>query len=220
MSNGTNPVMKGQGASAGLAGGGPGWLRALSEEAGERFEAHGWPHKRLEDWKYTPLTGLAKHEGPEGDGVPTDRPALSFDGAHAIEWKADRTPAGAPGLPDGVRVYGLADALEAFPDRLRTLLEGLGTNEPAQAMSALNTAALGRGMVLEVADGVDAGTVAVTWEDPRGDVERVESARVIVLLGAGARLDLVERYAHGHALNVVNQFELAEGGRLRHARLQ
>jgi Fe-S cluster assembly protein SufD len=156
----------------------------------------------------------------DGGAAQARGPALAFDGAHAIAWQPDRTPSRVADLPDGVRVLSLAGALQAFPDRLRPLLEGLGTHEPAQAMSALNTAALGRGMVVEVADGVDAGTLALTWEAPGDDVDHVESARVIVLLGAGARLELVEHYVHGHALNVVNQFELAESSRLRHARLQ
>jgi Fe-S cluster assembly protein SufD len=220
MSCGTNPVEQEQMISAGILDQEPGWLQSLSEQAGARFESHGLPHKRLEDWKYTPLTGLAKDDRSQGHGTPAAGPALSLEGAHAIEWEADRTPSRIPQLPDGVRVVSLAEALKAFPDRLRSLLEGLATEQPAQAMSALNTAALGRGVVIEIADGVDAGTLALTWQDPLDVVERIESARIIVLLGIGARVDLVEHYVHGHALNVVNQFELAEGSRLRHARLQ
>lgn len=197
----------------------PTWLRDLSVEAAGRFEAHGWPNKRLEDWKYTPLTGLDKLPDGASD-TPAPGEPVTIRGARHIGWHGDRTPQTPTELPAGVRVLGLAAALEALPERLRPVLEGLDTEHPSLAMSALNTAALGRGLVIDVADGVDAGTLALTWQDAVLAGPGIENARVIVLLGAGARLDLAEHYGAASSLNVVNQFVLRAGSRLRHARLQ
>lgn len=197
----------------------PAWVRDLSVEAAGRFEAHGWPHKRLEDWKYTPLTGLAEATAHTLDLSSSGEP-LSIAGAQGIGWREDRTPDLTADLPAGVRVLGLAAALDALPEQLRPVLEGLDTEHPSLSMSALNTAALGRGLVIDVADGVDAGTLALAWQDGPVAGSGLENARVIVLLGAGARLDLAEHFSSGHSLNVVNQFVLGAGSRLRHARLQ
>ncbi len=220
MSTESSQATANQVSPASIAAASPDWLQALSRQAGEHFEVHGWPTKRLEDWKYTPLTGLAKldESSPEHGGRAAPQPSVKD--ALTLEWNADRTPAPNADLPEGVRVFGLAEALETLPERLRPILEALETSEPARAMSALNTATLGRGLVVEVAEGIDAGAIALNWDQVMNDGAGVERARVIVLLGAGASLDLVEVYANGHALNVVNQFELAEGSRLRHARLQ
>ncbi len=220
MSDVTHPMAQDPVMPAWLQESGPDWLQDLAAQAGERFEAHGWPHKRLEDWKYTPLTKLAGRESSLDEPSRPVTGLRSLEGALQLTWNDDRTPARGSDLPDGVRVFGFAEALSELPERLRPLLEELETANPALAMSALNTADLGRGLVLQVADGVDAGTVALEWTQPTDAVGDVENARLVVLLGAGAKLDLVEHYASRHVLNVVNQFELAEGSRLRHARLQ
>ncbi|MEE4172985.1 MAG: Fe-S cluster assembly protein SufD [Xanthomonadales bacterium] len=227
MNHATNPETgtdRGQGATIAV----PAWLQDLSSRAGERFESHGWPHKRLEDWKYTPLTGLAALDHAEaeaGAGADlNDIRSLDLGGAPALGWSPDRSPEVRGTLPDGVRILGLEAALDAMGNRLKPLLEGLDTDAPSLAMSALNTARLGSSpssaaVVIVVESGVDAGTLAVEWTR-FGASNALDNARVIVLLGEDASLDLVEHHAGAGMLNMVNQFELHRGSRLRHARLQ
>ena len=39
---------------------GKGAVAALREEAFQRFDAHGLPHRRVEEWKYTDLRALMR----------------------------------------------------------------------------------------------------------------------------------------------------------------
>ena len=52
----------------------PPWAEALRERGRERFETHGLPHRRLEDWKYTSLKGLEAEPAPVSGTL--DQPAL------------------------------------------------------------------------------------------------------------------------------------------------
>jgi Fe-S cluster assembly protein SufD len=201
-------------AGAGL----PPWAGALRARDQERFAAFGLPHRRLEDWKYTPLDRLAASLAAEG---AEDRsPLAALDGALRLDLEGGALVDVPAALPDGVRVLGLSEALDAGDATWRTLVEELDTDHPARAMAALNTADLGHGLVIRVEDGVDAGIVQLTWRGVPGDGRLLGNARVLVVLGDGARLDLVESFTGGGALNLVNQLRLGAGSRLRHARLQ
>ncbi len=192
----------------------PRWARELAARDRARFLDHGLPHRRLEAWKYTPL-----------DARPAPGEAQSpVDGFDAGEGVLVRLVNGAPqelpaGLPEGVRLRTIADELAEAPEDLRAALESIDTESPADVMTALNNADLGGGLVLRVARDVDAGQLVLCWRDT-AQAPALANARVLVWLEEGARLDLVEDFAPGRALNVVQQFHLAPGSRLRHARLQ
>src|ERR1700687_2070197 len=94
---------------------GPTWIQALRAEALAAFMRQGLPHKRLERWKYTDFRtrfggGLALAQGDESHA-----PADLFDGlnAHRVllaNGMVQRMPE-PDGLPDGVEIMRLADAL-------------------------------------------------------------------------------------------------------------
>jgi Fe-S cluster assembly protein SufD len=202
----------------GAGGGLPSWAGALRERDKERFHGFGLPHRRLEDWKYTPLDRFA---AALTAGDAADRsPLAALDGALTLDLDGGALTTIPAAVPTGVRVLGLSEALDDSDAPWRALLEDLDTDDPARAMVALNTADLGRGLVVRVEDGVDAGVVQLNWRGAPGDDRLLGNARVLVVLGDGASLDLVESFTSGGALNIVNQFRLGAGSRLRHARLQ
>lgn len=211
----------------------PGWASDLRRDGRERFRAHGLPHKRLEDWKYTPLVGLEKRlDAPTA--AKEGQPGLDIDGAPRLDFAGGRLGALPdvlpPGLHEGCTVLPLADALALDAGPWRGLAEALDTEGPSRAMAALNNASLGQGVAIHVEDGVDAGALVLRWqdgapgasaaEDTALDNDLLDNARVLLVLGEGARLDLVEHATVGGALNLVMQARLGPGSRLRHARLQ
>lgn len=205
----------------------PAWAEALQTRDRERFRDHGLPHKRLEDWKYTPLTRLGEAVGEAGGDEPAERLDLGAVENMVTLRLTDGVPEafGPSTLPvDGLSVEPLAEAFAGDDGTLRDLIESLDSEAPSLAMSALNTATLGQGLVVRVRAGVDAGTLFLDWRN--GGTERlaeggpVANSRLLLLLEAGARLDLVEAYAAGGVTNVVHQVRLDAGSRFRHARYQ
>lgn len=196
----------------------PDWLRALAQRDQARFLDHGLPHRRLEAWKYTPLD---VRDAPGGTAEASADPVIGE--GHVVDL-VDGAPGALPAnLPEGVSLEPLDLALASGTSALRLALEGLETDAPDRALAALNTAFLGgdpgAGLVLRIADGVDAGLLNLRWRGSAAS-PALANTRILVLLGDDARLDLVEDYATGRALNVVHQFILGARSRLRHARLQ
>ncbi len=200
----------------------PTWSRALRDRAREGFLAHGLPHSRLEDWKYTSLAGLADGVldtiGPgEGDGASMRAPVIE----HRVLRLEDGRPVDSgPEWPEGVELRPLSEALAEPDEALRGMLEALNTQHPAQAMTALNTADLRHGLVLRVSEGVDAGRLVLAWRSTTQGAAALHNARLLVSLAPGARLDLVEDFSVAGALNVIHQVSLGERSLLRHARMQ
>src|ERR1700758_3272487 len=132
------------------------------EAAFHRFAAEGLPHRRIEDWKYTDLRALmreakplagppdaagiarAKNAGALVRGVAARRIVL-VDGAFVPELSD------LPALEPGLTVVPMAKALAAADAQVVRLL---GTVAPTDDLAAaLNTAFMGDGIVLRLADG-------------------------------------------------------------------
>jgi len=205
------------------AGGVPGWVADLRERGADAFRAHGLPTRRDEAWKYTSLQRLEQQQPRLASGVAAGR------GIAAPEPLADVRPGlllvdgcmtDATGtLPSGMEVIPLDRAWE--DEVLRSLLESLETGRRGQGFSALNDATLGRGAVIRVADGTDAGTLLLRW---CASGSALVNARVVVLVGEGANLHLVEQFENRATEpsihNVVVQHELGRSAILAHTRAQ
>jgi Fe-S cluster assembly protein SufD len=149
------------GARASLPGSGA--VKSLRESAFHTFEVKGLPHRRVEEWKYTDLRALmrdAKPLAPPPDAAA--KLAAKSAGAFLAAVKARRIV-----IVDGVFVADLSD--------LASLEPGLSIGSLAQALSqgdalvlerlgrvsplrddpalALNTAMMGDGAVIRIAEG-------------------------------------------------------------------
>lgn len=203
----------------------PEWVASLRAEGRDQFASHGLPHRRLEAWKYTPLDRLA---GAAAQAVATDDSAanaepyaaLRIEGSHKLSFVDGALRGTAEGLPAGVQVTALADALRSDDGTLRRELEKIETQHPSQVMVSINNAALANGVVVRVAAGVDAGCLSARWTSSEAPGAALSNSRVILMLEAGARLDWVEDVQLESSLNVITQVVLGEGSRLQHARLQ
>ncbi|HEY0833151.1 MAG TPA: Fe-S cluster assembly protein SufD [Azospirillum sp.] len=220
---------------ADLPGAALSWLRDLREQGRDRFAELGFPTTKVEAWKYTNLRALEKiafqpakpaTAGVHFDVLPTVRaagdagPRLVFvDGF----FRADLSSRS--GLPAGVELRGLADALTANPELVGEHLGGLAMSDE-QRFVALNTAFLADGAVVRVGRGVEVeqpielvfvslGTDdAPTAFHPRTLLIAEPQSKAVVVehhigLGAGATF-----------ANHVAEVFVGEGATLRHYKVQ
>ncbi|MBN8480173.1 MAG: Fe-S cluster assembly protein SufD [Xanthomonadales bacterium] len=209
----------------------PAWLDAARRQAREALVREGLPGARNEAWKYTSLRALAQRRYMPGD-------------AQAATRNLERGLADLPGLGDarlvfangvfradlsrlpeaaGLVVEPLADALADADGLARASFERR-FDDPAQVFARLNTALADDGFVLRVAPGarvaepvhvvvLGAGAQALAW-----------NLRLVVELGAGSALTLVEHHAgeadDAQLGNVVAEFALGAGARLDLLQLQ
>jgi Fe-S cluster assembly protein SufD len=123
-----------------------------------------------------------------------------------------------------VHIEPLDEALARNPDALREHL-GRGVDPKYSGFAALNTALFEQGLLVEIEPGAaPEAPIEVEVENRCGtDEDGVASfTRLLVVVGAGGRATLVERYAgRGSYLeSAVTEIVLGPGAELRHVRLQ
>ena len=214
-----------------LAGDALPWLRKLRHEGRERYRSLGLPTRRVEDWKYTNLNPLAKidfappaHTGPV-PALPEDR-ALAVDAYRAVvvngRFRADLSAL--DGLPEGVEVGGLAQALERDPAAIEARLGRLAVLD-GMPMLALNTALMTDGLVLRLAEGVALDRpIHVLFLAAAGARPMACHPRNLIVAEPGSSATLLESHVGtGEAaslVNVVTEVALGAGARLAHYKLR
>ncbi|MBV8836263.1 MAG: Fe-S cluster assembly protein SufD [Alphaproteobacteria bacterium] len=197
-------------------------LAAQREAAFRRFAAEGLPHRRVEDWKYTDLRALmreakplagppdaagiarAKNAGGLLRGVEARRIVL-VDGAFVPELSD------VAALEPGLSIASMAQVLAAGdPD----IVARIGTVAPTDDVAAaLNTAFMGDGVVLRLADGVALACPIHFVFAYTAAAAAAVFARSLVLIGKGARATLIESHEGPDDLDyqVNNALELSIG---------
>jgi Fe-S cluster assembly protein SufD len=204
--------------------------RRLREESFARFEALGFPGAKAEAWKYTPLAPLAKLEFRLPSRVEVDRadiapflldePAatrLVFVNGRFASDLSDTLSA-----KNGVAITNLDQALERAD---RDCFDLLPEDDDERGLSALNGALVAGGCLISLADRATMrGPVQLLFVSVGQDEPTLISPRNIVVLGDGAKLDLVESHVAlrgGRNLtNLVNRIVVGRAAQLRHDRLQ
>jgi Fe-S cluster assembly protein SufD len=206
---------------------GPAWLRALRQTAANHFRSSGLPHRKVEAWKYTPLKALESLalETASNDRKPrVDLPPPLREGTAVVDFIDGMLAVTPSVLPSGVTLLPLVEGIARFEGRVKPLFESVELGGATSAFNALNTACANQGLVLHVAAGVDAGTLAIRWAFSSNHSEVIRNPRLVILLDEGARLDLLEQYQSEvdvtAGLNVLALAELGAGSRLRHTLVQ
>lgn len=168
-------------------------------QALQRLLAEGLPDKRNENWRYLDWAELDRRSLTAPAGTPGDL-------------------VNPPGIP-GLEVLPLGEALEREGERLAALLPPPG-KEPDAGFDLLAEASIGAGWYVRVAAGVEVSEpLQILHQRTPGASSHL---RVIVELGAGARLQVTERFTGGdsEALSVqATGLFLADGSALQHTRL-
>ena len=222
--------------AAALPGAGLPWLDTLRAEA-RRLSADGLPGTRMEAWKYTSLAPLAALDFPApAAAAPPGDAALGAGAFDAVEGPSLVFVNGrlAPhhsrvdALPAGLRVTGLAQALADDPAQVEGLIgEAAPRNGDANGdpLAAFNAAFAADGCIVETAPGaaVDA-PLRLRFVARPGGGPLAWHPRVMVRLGAGSRLTLVESHeGPAGAATWSNPFadvRIGAGARLSHVKLQ
>ena len=184
---------------------GKGAVAALREDAFQRFDARGLPHRRVEEWKYTDLRALLRDAFPLAAPPSSEAKAESKDAGKIFAGIAARRLVFVSGafvseLSDltpepGLFVSSLAEAL----GKGESLVANVGkTFETEDVAVALNTALMGDGATIRVA----AGT---TLKRPlhlvfaSGREPAAAFIRSLVVIEKGAHVTLVESHDSGSA---------------------
>ena len=217
-----------------LAGDALPWLRKLRHEGRERYRSLGLPTRRVEDWKYTNLNPLAKidfappaHAAsfPAVPALPEAR-ALAVDAYRAVlvngRFRADLSAL--DGLPEGVEVGGLAQALERDPAAIEARLGRLAVLD-GMPMLALNTALMTDGLVLRLAEGVSLDRpIHVLFVTAAGERPMACHPRNLIVAEPGSGATLLESHVGtgevASLVNVVTEVTLGAGARLAHYKLR
>lgn len=225
---------------------GTGWLQSLRAAAAHELLLNGLPGNKDEAWKYTSLQRLQQlHEVDREPGLDAaatlaqdwNAPLAGFEG-YGFRLRGSHLTWLDQPAPEGVSLSTLRDAVAGAADdrqvRVRRLLEAADFRGRSRAFEALNTALLDEGVVIHVAAGVDGGTCLAQWAQADGGGSRLANFRLIVLLEAGSRLQLLDQHRSrramvvdalppgpgGHGLNLLMQADLGQNAQLHQVRVQ
>ena len=193
----------------------------------ENFEKSGFPGPKVETWKYSPLGAIAKTAfrpvgGETAEDAAIDDYLVPGDDVTRIVFingALDREHSDRLLNVAGVTIGSLGDALAAGAISPKNLLS-VGDEE--RGFDALNAAFADCGAVIKV----DAGhrMAQLLFVSTGSQPERMINPRIVIEVGAGARLDLVETHVFGDdsglLTNLVSRCAVGEGATLRHDRLQ
>jgi Fe-S cluster assembly protein SufD len=216
---------------------GPPWWRRMRDEAFRSFEAAGIPTTRVEEWRNTNVSPLAKTAfGPRpgedarpGRASLLARPLVDL-ACHRLVLVNGRYVPGlsaTAAMPEGIEVAGLADALAARPELLESTLGRIATPE-ARPFTALNTALTEDGIVIRVGRGtsLEEPLHVVHVTAPAGE-PLLNHPRLLVEVEDGASATVVESHVAldgddglPHLTNAVTEIALGADASLRHYRVQ
>ena len=183
---------------------GPVALASLRDDAFSCFDRLGFPTTALEDWRFTnvaPIAGTAFVAA--ATAADYSRAALDalrlprLDGPELVFVNGSFAPALSvtDGLPVGARAQNLAAVIADDADRIAPYLGRLARVE-RQAFTALNTAFLRDGAVIEIASGVVVEKpIHLVFVTTSGAEPVLSQPRVLLRAGANSQVRVVESHA-------------------------
>lgn len=180
------------------------WLDKLRDAGMASFQTLGFPTTRIEEWKYTNVEPIASQSFIQANAethnfdagalfsssfLDADCYRLGFvNGIYAPQFSSVQ------GLPSGVQVQSLAEAIEQNDITVAAHLGRYGRH-PSQPFVALNTAFVGGGAVVVVPPGCRlTRPVHLVFASIAGDAPVISHPRVLIIAGAGSELQMAESY--------------------------
>ena len=177
---------------------------ALREDAFACFDRLGFPTTRLEEWRFTNVASLAATPFVTAPAPAVySRAALDalrlprLGGPELVFVNGAFVPqlSNVEGLPAGVRARSLAEVLTIDPQTVAPCLGRLARIE-SQAFTALNTAFLRDGAVIDVPAGVVVGApIHLLFVTTGAEAPVLSQPRVLVLAGEHSQVRVVESHA-------------------------
>ena len=206
-------------------------LGPLRDDAFRCFDRLGFPTTRLEEWRFTnvapivqtPFQAPVAAEGPGREVL--DRLHLPRSGGPELVFVNGRFApelSDVSGLPPGVRVRGLA-AMAGEAGGLDGVAPYLGrlARFERHAFTALNTAFLGDGAVIEVDGGVVVeDAIHLLFASSSSSAPVLSQPRVLIVAGASSEVRVVESHAGAgetpYLSNAVTEVSVAENAVVDH----
>lgn len=182
------------------------WFTPTRERAMDRFHELGFPTTRHEEWRFTNIKPIA--ETPFALAEPPDDAAVTaemvrrfaFDGLTGprlvfVDGRLREDLSGVGDLPAGVRVLGMAEAVETDAEIVRAHL-GRYADAEDDAFTALNTAFAEDGLFVHIGRNVRAaGPIHAMFLSTIGGEPRVTHPRNLIVAEEGAEATVIEQYA-------------------------
>ena len=210
------------------------WLTQSREQALNHFSELGFPHHRLEDWKYTSVRPIEKRQFKLVQEVDHTIDAASLNSylcqdmaCHLMVFVDGRFSAPLSNLgqlPEGVKVKDLTTALNEDTDIIKTHL-GSAADVSRNGFSAMNMAFMSDGVFIELAKNTQVELPIHLMFLASGQQEEITSqARILVLAGEGSQAKIIESY---NALqnsvyfnNVTTEVKLSANANIEHYKVQ
>jgi Fe-S cluster assembly protein SufD len=209
----------------------PAWLAAFRRQAAERFAAVGLPTTRDEEWRFTPVQGMAREVfAPPRRTAPVTlealRPFLLPDDRGAlvvlVDGRFDASLSHLPALPAGARLMSLAQAIADGVPEVETHL-GAHAGVDVTPFAALNGALFADGLFLHLAPDVALELPVHLLHVSTGGAP-VIAPRSLILVDRGARVTVVESFASlgasSYVTDGVTEIVLGRNARCEHVRVQ
>lgn len=183
---------------------GPGWLRPFRQRALERFQQLGFPTTRLENWRNTSVSAIAKtpftlpdSPGPADDAVENANALRRSSGGIRLVFVDGRYSKGLSsvrGANDGVIITSLASALDQHRDLVEPRLGSAAVYED-HAFAALNAALVDDGAFVYIPDGVAVSApIHLLFLSTRAGGARIANVRNLIVAGENSQAKIIERY--------------------------
>jgi Fe-S cluster assembly protein SufD len=207
-------------------------VAAMREEAFHRFERHGLPNRRVEDWKYTDLRAAMREALPLAAAPDSAAKArVARAGALVAALEARRIV-----FVDGAFVAELSDLADLEPGlTIGSMAAALAAGEPLIAAHlgkvvpsddvavALNTAFMGDGAVIRIGAGATLARPIHLVFGNSGLRPAAIFARSLVLVEQGARAMVVESHEgaaeSGDQVNAVLELVVGDEAHVDHVKL-
>ncbi|MFT7620146.1 MAG: Fe-S cluster assembly protein SufD [Planctomycetota bacterium] len=213
----------------------PTWLKSRRDAAIQRFEELGFPTRKSEPWKYTPVKSMVSPEYTVATKGNYKTAQLVLD--NLVYWETSNVRltfvdghfspelSVLDNLPDGLTVDSVANMLKSNPAKLEEA-EGRHVEHLNDGFRALNSAFSGDGAFIEIANGVElADPIHVLYINGTDQDQVMASPRNVISVGRNSSCTIVERYAGAeHApcylLNGLTEFWLDVDSRVQHYKIQ
>ena len=180
------------------------WLSASREQALQEFSKQGFPHHRLEDWKYTSIRPIEKRQFKLAETTDHTVDAASLShylckdmACHLMVFVDGRFSAPLSNLgtlPDGVKIKDITTALKEDTELVQTHL-GSAADISRNGFAAMNMAFMSDGVFVELHKNTKVELPIHLMFLSSGKQEEVTSqARILILAGQGSQAKIIESY--------------------------
>ncbi len=210
------------------------WLSASREQALQEFSRQGFPHHRLEDWKYTSIRPIEKRQFKLAETTDHTVDAASLShylckdmACHLMVFVDGRFSAPLSNLgtlPDGVKIKDITTALKEDTELVQTHL-GSAADISRNGFAAMNMAFMSDGVFVELHKNTKVELPIHPMFLSSGKQEEVTSqARILILAGQGSQAKIIESYqALGNSVyfnNITTEIKLAANANIEHYKVQ